>query len=88
MSQLAQDVYDSLCGELLPEYRLEWVENAFREGAFCAEAYAAAYDARLRLCARLGTDEDADVETIFDSLLAIQRTLCLAMFHYGRQSTR
>ena len=86
MSQLAQDVYDSLCGELLPEYRVPWVENAFREGGFCAEKYAEVYDARLRLGARLGTEEDADVEIIIDSLLAIQRHLCLAMFQYGRQS--
>lgn len=41
-------------------------------------------DAYERLRERLGVgDEDADVEIMIDSLLSIQRELCLQMFDLG-----
>ena len=41
-------------------------------------------DAYGRLCHRLGEkEEDADAEIMIDSLLRIQKELCLRMFEYG-----
>ena len=46
--------------------------------------YSNASDAYMRLCQRLGVeDEDEDVEIIFDSFMNITKILCLKMFFYG-----
>ena len=75
-------VYESLIGELIVPLRN--VPNAFEEGSVCERNYQEMLDAYARLRDRLGVvDEDADVEIIIDSLLAIQRELCLKIFNLG-----
>ena len=84
----AEHVYLTLIGAYLPGYGAPGVENAFAEGAYCAELYANAYDAYQRLCDRLGVvDEDDDVEIIFQSLLLMSRILGTKMFHYGQRTS-
>lgn len=81
---IEQEVYDSLCGQLVPEYRLAWVENAFDQGSICDLAYGQVYDAYGRLRRRLGVrNEDPDVESILDAMLEIQREMCRRMFFCG-----
>ena len=76
---IAELVYESLLGELVDP--IKYVPNAFEPGSFCEGKYQEMLDAYERLRDRLGiVDEDADVEVIIDSLLAIQRELCLKMF--------
>ncbi len=75
-------VYESLIGELVDP--IKYVPNAFAPGSYCEARYAEMLDAYGRLRDRLGAmDEDADVEIIIDSMLAIQRKLCLEMFELG-----
>lgn len=75
----AELVYESLIGELVDPVR--YVPNAFAPGTFCEARYREMLDAYERLRDRLGVvDEDEDVEIIIDSLLAIQRKLCVEMF--------
>ena len=82
---IAQEIYDSLWGGTIEEYRIPWVEDATVEGSLCMKQYVRILEAYERLVARLGqTDEDQDVETIINSMLDIQRELCLKMFEYGR----
>ena len=77
--EIAEFVYESLIGELVVP--IKGVPNAFEQGSFCEARYHEMLDAYERLRERLGVeDEDADVEQIIDSLLAIQRKLCLEMF--------
>lgn len=77
---IAELVYESLLGELVDP--IMYVPNAFAKGSFCERKYQEMLDAYERLRDRLGiVDEDADVEIIIDSLLAIQRELCLKMFN-------
>lgn len=77
-------VYYTLNGSNLPEWRIPGVENAFAEGKPCMQLYESAYDAYQRLRERLGViDEDADVEIIFNSLMEITRLLCIEMYKYG-----
>lgn len=72
-------VYESLLGELVDPIRD--VPNAFAPGSYCETQYSRMLDAYARLRDRLGVvDEDADVEIIIDSLLAIQQRLCREMF--------
>lgn len=60
-----------------------------RRGDFCEEEYREMLEAYGRLCDRLGVvDEDSDVEQIVDSLLAIQRVLCMEMFRLGAESAK
>ena len=75
-------VYESLIGELVIPLRN--VPNTFEEGSICERNYHEMLDAYARLRDRLGVvDEDADVEIMIDSLLAIQRELSLKMFELG-----
>lgn len=79
-----EEIYDSLMGDLVVP--VPGVENAFSVGSRCAVLYAQVYDSRQRLCDRLGTEEDEDVEEIIDSLLEISRELSIRMYHYGMQN--
>ena len=76
---IAELVYESLIGELVEP--IADVPNAFAPGSCCAERYQQMLDAYGRLRDRLGViDEDPDVETVINSLLDIQRELCVEMF--------
>jgi len=77
-----EHIYETLLGERLDPY--PGVGNAFADGSRCAKLYEEVYHANLRLCDRLGVEEDADVEIIVDRLLEMNRELCLLMFRYGR----
>ena len=81
--KVANKVYDLLTGEDISAAELPDVENMFADGRTCEELYAAVYEANLRLCERLGVQEDPDVELIINSLLRISRLLSLKMFQYG-----
>ena len=81
----AENVYLTLTGELLEEYVIPGVHNAFAQGSRCDELYRQIYEANMRLCERLGkTDDDADVELIINNFLEMNQILCLEMYRYGQ----
>ena len=81
-----EQIYGTLLGELLPEYAVPGIEDAFAPGSFCDKKYAEMRDAYQRLCLRLGVrDEDPDLEIIVDSLTDIQHCLAEKMFRLGTQ---
>lgn len=81
----AENVYLTLTGELLEEYVIPGVHNAFAQGSRCDELYRQIYEANLRLCERLGkTDDDEDVELIINNFLEMNQILCLEMYRYGQ----
>ncbi len=82
-SEVVDTVYDLLIGESAPGAGNPIVENLFAEGRTCERLYGEVYDANLRLCEKLGVQEDEDVETIINSLLRISRLLGRKMFLYG-----
>ena len=82
-TQLVDTIYDLLTGERFPGVNDPVVENMFAEGRTCEELYNQVYEANLRLCERLGVQEDADVELIINSLLRISKLLGRKMFQYG-----
>ena len=76
---ISEFVYESLIGELVDP--IKDVPNAFEPGSYCETRYRQVLEAYERLRGRLGVaDEDPDVEIIIDSLLEIQRKLCVEMF--------
>ena len=76
---ISEFVYESLIGELVDP--IKDVPNAFEPGGYCETRYRQVLEAYERLRGRLGVeDEDPDVEIIIDSLLEIQRKLCMEMF--------
>ena len=76
---ISELVYESLIGELIDP--IKDVPNAFEPGSYCETRYRQVLEAYERLRGRLGVeDEDPDVEIIIDSLLEIQRKLCMEMF--------
>ena len=80
----AEDIYETLLGLRIPEYSVPEVEDAFAPDSPCAVQYARMLDAYAHLREKLGAEEyDADVEAIINSLLDIQRLLCLKMYSYG-----
>lgn len=81
---IEDQVYETLTGNLIPAYRVPWVENIFVSGHPCFEAYSDMRKAYERLLARLHVqDEDEDVEIIVDSLLEYGKIIALEMFRYG-----
>lgn len=82
-------VYNLMNGSLdlekCPVKEGELVANEYAEGSPCEEAYRKVYEASGRLCDRLGVPfgTDEDVECIIDSLLDIQKLLCMRMYDYG-----
>lgn len=80
---ISELIYESLIGELIVP--IEGVPNAFEPGGYCETRYRQVLEAYERLRDRLGvTDEDPDVEIIIDSLLEIQRKLCLEIFDLAK----
>lgn len=83
-NNIAEDVYYSLLGQLIPEYAVPWVDDAFAMDSSCDQQYNRIHAAYTRLRERLEEeDEDADVEILIDAFLSIQEELCLKMFQYG-----
>lgn len=81
---IAETVYDSLLGQLIPEYHLSWVENIFVSGHPCYEHYCDMRQAYERLLKRLNkTDEDRDVEDITNAMMIYGKIAALEMFKYG-----
>lgn len=81
----AENVYNTLMGDLLDEYVIPGVENAFANGSRCTQLYSQIYWANQRLCTRLGkVEEDPDVELIINNFLEMNRILCLEMYRYGQ----
>ena len=77
-------VYQTVIGELQPEYRLLGVENSFAEGDLCDQAYEQVREAYARLLDRLGKEnEDYDIETIIHSMTVIQKEIAYQMYRYG-----
>ena len=77
-------VYESLMGELIPEYALDWVEDIFVPGHPCYEEYVQMREAYQRICTRLGSgEEDSDLEIMVDALLSHCRIAAIMMFEYG-----
>ena len=76
---ISEFVYESLIGELVDP--IKDVPNTFEPGSYCETRYRRVLEAYERLRGRLGVaDEDPDVEIIVDSLLEIQRKLCMEMY--------
>ena len=78
-------VYDLLNGTRIRQPGDPEVENLFAIGRECAQLYDQVYAANLRLCQRLGVEEDSDVELIINSLLRIGELVGQRMFRYGAE---
>lgn len=79
-----EDIYDTMIGELIPELCIPGIYNEFEEGAPCERLYEKVYEAKCRICDRMGiSGEDPDVETIINNMFDIQKILCKKMFEYG-----
>lgn len=60
-----------------------YVRNEFAQGCVCEQEYDKVYNARVRICERLGVDEDIDVEIILNSFTTIAEHLSKTMYDYG-----
>ena len=86
---VAEDIYDTLLGNLISEEIIPWVEPIFVPGNPCYEAYTQMHIAYARLRQRLGvTDEDPDVEAMISFLLDYSRCVGLKMFECGMEYQR
>lgn len=59
------------------------IENLFAKGSDCDCAYEEVYEAKCRLCQRLGVQEDKDVEDIISNLLWIGKSMAMKMYDFG-----
>lgn len=77
----AEWIYYTMMGEM--EIRFPGVEDEFAEGTRCEGLYREIFEANMRLCERLGMEEDSDVELIISNFFTMNRELCLRMYRYG-----
>ena len=83
---IAETVYESVLGLLIPACALPWVEPIFVPGHPCYEEYRRMELAYSRLRSRLdASDEDKDAEEMIDALLSYGKILALEMFRQGRE---
>ena len=78
-------IYDLVNGARIRQPEDPRVENLFATGRECEKLYNDVYEANLRLCQRLGVEEDADVEIIINSLLRIGELVGKRMYCYGTE---
>ena len=69
-------IYFSLIGELDEENALPIVPNLFAPGSICDKAYQRLVEARNRISAKLGQEDDPDLCQMLSEMDTIQRTLC------------
>ena len=82
-NKIAQLVYDRIMGyDEQPHLELP-IENLFAEGSRCDALYEDIYAANLRLCQRLGVEEDRDIRLILDCYDQITRLVAEKMIHYA-----
>lgn len=82
MRENYDEIYLSVLGEAIDP--VPGVENAFAPGKPCAKTYGEIREAYLRLCQRLGVqEEDGDLETIVRGFFTITDELCRTMYFCG-----
>lgn len=85
--RVKETIYDIMNGsfdlEDVPVPEFAFVDDEFAAGKPCAELYKQIYHANLRLCKRLGVQEDPDVETIINCSMEITKICSMKMFDYG-----
>ena len=84
MQSFAERVYLTLNGQMEEWAQVPGVENLFEDGKYCQRRYEEIYSVYQRLCDRLGVEnEDADVKSMINAFMDIERELCIRMFAYG-----
>lgn len=83
--QIAQAVYDRLLGNLELQVGGPIVEDLFADGAPGDLLYEQIYQANLRLCQKLGVEEDADIQCIIDHFWSLTALVAEKMFQYGKE---
>ena len=81
--KIAEMIYNRLLGHTLLEIQAYDVDDLFEEGGRCDGLYQEIYEANLRLCQRLGVEEDRDVQTIIDAFWEITKLVGEKMYHHG-----
>ena len=89
----AAHIYETVLGERLDPY--SGIANAFAEGSRCAKLYEEIFLAKQRLCDRLATQEDPDVERLIDTeimhnlqlsnMTGVDRLSCTTQFVFNNE---
>lgn len=83
---IAETVYDSLHGFLLPACSLPWAEPVFQPGHPSHDNYEQMLIIKDRIAARLESHgEDPELEMLIDCALAYGKAIALEMFRSGQQ---
>lgn len=86
-NEFKQRIYDLMCGlvdlEKYPVSESEFVKNEFADKSPCEKSYEEIFKANRRLCKRLETTEDEDVECIINNFFRLTQHLCFTMYDYG-----
>ena len=79
-------IYDQINGLNEPDV-CEWAKDETAEGGALALLVEQIYEARSRLCEKIGSDPDADpdIELLISGFEKLSRTCGKLMYHYGYQ---
>ena len=84
--EMAEAVFDTIHGFLMPDQQVCWAEDIFVPGHPCHEEYRKALEVCLRLQERLDiTGEDRDLVELMDHMAAYGKQLSLEMFRHGME---
>lgn len=84
MEDLFHCIYEDLQGVHVRPMAPFPVENIFAEGTVCDRLYGKIFENKIKICDRLGVDEDADLEEICSCFFDIMEVMCRKMFDYGK----
>lgn len=77
-------VYQTVIGELLPDFQINGIEDSFAPGGLCDQAYQEMRSSFDRILERLGVEnEDQDLEIILNCMRTIQKEVAYQMYRYG-----
>jgi len=83
---IAETVYDSLHGFLLPACSLPWVEMVFQPGHPSHDNYEQMLDLKEQIAAYPGNcGEDRMLDALIDCTLTYSKAIALEMFRYGQK---
>lgn len=78
------EIYESVTGQVLPEYTVPGVRNVFAEGAECDFLYSQVQEACYRISERLDEAENQDLQQILNCMDAICKQVAEEIYRFAK----
>jgi len=79
-------IYETITGQVLPEYAVSGAQNIFAEGQAGDQLYAKVYEASCRLCSCLEQEDAKDLDLILHCMDTICKLVSEEVYRFLTQS--